>query len=177
MRARTSATSFFEKVALGYPFFLKRLSLYYEKRVGMELEAASIRCSDRVLCVGGGPCPFTAVYIHKFTGAHVTVIDNKLDAVQAGNRFINKLNLRSAITFIHADGEKVALDGFSLVHVALQVTPREKVIRHIQKYAAPHTQILVRGVLPAQKAVLEPDWKASRVEGLAWYPTMVLSRY
>jgi D-arabinose 1-dehydrogenase-like Zn-dependent alcohol dehydrogenase len=177
MRARAGVTRVFEKVALGYPFFLERLSLYYEKRVGMELEAASISYGDRALCIGGGPCPFTAVYIHKFTGAHVTAIDNKLDAVQAGNRFINKLNLRSAITFIHAEGEKVALDGFSLVHVALQVTPREKVIRHIQKCAAPHTQIIVRGVLPEQEAVLEPGWKASRIEGLAWYPTLVLSRY
>lgn len=176
MRIRAGVTRFFEKVALDFPFFLERLSLYYEKRVSMELEAAYVRRGDRVLCIGGGPCPFTAVYIHKLTGAHVTVIDNNLAAVQTGNRFINKLNLCSAITYLHADGEKVDLDGFSLVHVALQVTPREKVVRHIQKCAAPHAQILVRGVLPAQKAVLEPDWKASRIEGLAWCPTIVLSR-
>ncbi|MBT9173934.1 MAG: hypothetical protein DDT21_02341 [Syntrophomonadaceae bacterium] len=177
MRLRAGITRFFEKNAREFPYFLEILSLYYKKRVSMELEAACVRCGDRVLCIGGGPCPFTAVYIHKFTGAQVTVIDNNLDAVQAGNHFINKLNLRSAITFIHADGEKIDLDGFSLVHVALQVTPREKVIRHIQKCAAPHAQIIVRGVLPAQKAVLEPEWKASRIEGLTWYPTMVLSRY
>ncbi|MBS3976887.1 MAG: hypothetical protein KGZ75_09230 [Syntrophomonadaceae bacterium] len=177
MKFRAGVTCFCEKLALDVPFILEMLSLYYKKRVSMELEAAYVRKSDKVLCIGGGPCPLTAVYIHKFTGADVTVIDNKLDAVQKGNQFLNKFNLCPAITFIHSEGEKVELDGFSLVHVALQVTPREKVIRHIQKHAAPHAQIIVRGILSAQKTVLEPDWKASKIAGLAMYPTMVLSRY
>jgi len=177
MKAWSDITSYFEKLALGLPLFLGILSIYYKKRVLKEIKAACVRYDDKVLCIGGGPCPLTAVYIHRCTGAHITVIDNNSDAVEAGNRFINMMNLSSAITFVQSNGETFNLHGFSMVHVALQVSPREKVIRHIQTCAAPNVQILVRGGLPEKKAVLEPDWNASMIKGLPLYPTMVLSRY
>jgi len=177
MKAWAGITSFFEKLALSLPLFLGILSIYYKKRVSKEIAAAYIRCDDRVLCIGGGPCPLTAIYIHKFTGAHITVIDNNLDAVEIGKRFIKMMNLNSAITFVQSDGENFDLHGFSMVHVALQVTPREKVISHLQNCAAPNVQILIRGSLPEKKVVLEPDWTLSRIGGFALYPTMMLSRY
>lgn len=177
MKTWSSITILFEKLALCLPLFFNILSIYYKKRVCKEIKAACIRCSDKVLCIGGGPCPLTAVYIHKLTGAHITVIDNDLDAVMTGNLFLRKLNVHPAITFIQSDGETFDLRRFSTVHVALHVTPREKVIKHIQNCAAPNTQIIVRGGLPGKKAILEPNWNASKIEGLSLYPTMVLSRY
>jgi threonine dehydrogenase-like Zn-dependent dehydrogenase len=177
MKAWAGITSFFEKLALDIPLILGILSIYYKRRVCKEIEAACIRYGDRVLCIGGGPCPLTAIYIHKLTGAHITVVDNNSDAVRIGSRFIRKMNLNSAITFVQSEGESIDLNGFSMVHVALQVTPREKVIKHIQHYAGPNVQILVRGCLTEKKACLDPDWNASRIEGLSLYPTMVLSRY
>jgi len=177
MRAWAKITSFFEKLAASLPFILMILSIYYKRRVLKEIKKACVKCGDKVLCIGGGPCPLTAVFIHKLTGALVTVIDNDLHAVNTGNRFIKKMNLNSVISFVQSDGEKVELQGFSVVHVALQVTPRDRVIKHVQSCAAANVQIIVRGAIQEPKVTLMPDWNAARIEGLSLYPTMLLSRY
>jgi hypothetical protein len=165
-----------ERLALCLPLCLALLSLYYRDRVEKELHVADVKCGDRVLCIGGGPCPFTSIHIHKLTGAHITVIDNNICAVRAGAKLIEKLGLCSAITFVHAEGTKVDVCGYTLVHVAAQVTPRADVIRHIQRQATPHTRILVRGPLPESPSVLLAGWRASAIAGVPVYPSLLLCR-
>lgn len=165
-----------ERMALCLPLCLALLSLYYRDRVEKELHVANVKCGDRVLCIGGGPCPFTSIHIHKLTGAHITVIDNNIHAVRAGTKLIKDLGLLSAITFLHAEGTTVDIVGYTLVHVAAQVTPRADVIRHIQRQSTPHTRILVRGTLPESPSVLLAGWRASTVAGLPLYPSLLLCR-
>jgi len=176
MKARAALTQWGEEVVLGLPLCLNLLSLYYQNRVGKELKVAYVTCGDRVLCIGGGPCPFTSIHIHKLTGAHITIIDNNPQAVRIGERLIRKLGLLSAISFVHADGARVDVHEYALVHVALQVTPRTEVLRHIQREARADAMLLVRGTLPSGTAGLEPGWRASAIAGLPFYPTMLLKR-
>ena len=55
--------------AAANPLVYQLAALYYKDIIRREITLAQIGPSDHVLCIGGGPCPFSAILLHQFTGA------------------------------------------------------------------------------------------------------------
>jgi len=119
-------------------------SRYYKKVIQKESALANITSDDHVLCIGGGICPFSAILFHQITKAKVTVIDNNCDCIPKAKQVINGLNLSNFVRVLHADGESINLEGYSVIHLALQVSPIEKVFAKIQDESTPGARILMR---------------------------------
>jgi hypothetical protein len=117
---------------------------YYREVVQKEIALANISCNDHILCIGGGFCPFSAILLHKETGARVTVIDNCGECVKLAGKMIRRLGLEAQIHVRLQDGANTQIDDFTVVHFALQVFPMENVFNHVQCHATPGTRFLIR---------------------------------
>lgn len=119
------------------------VSAYYRMLVKREARLANINENDRVLCIGGGICPYTAILLHKYTKAHVTVIDNNSKCVEKSRKFINELGL-DKINIILGDGEEICCHGYTVIHLAMQISPKELVLNKIMQKAQHGTRVLIR---------------------------------
>lgn len=125
-------------------FLIKLYGLYYRNIVKNEVKLAGIRSCDRILCIGGGPIPSTAIEMARQTDACVHVIDMDGTAVVCARDVIKKLGLAHKITVEQARGEEVDISPYNVIHVALQVRPKEAVLRHIWNNCKLGARIIVR---------------------------------
>lgn len=118
-------------------------SLYYRLLVKRESMLAGIGKDDRVLCIGGGMCPYTAILLHQYTKARVTVIDNDSRCIEQSRCFLRHLGMEGVDVTFH-DGAQVNCRGHTVIHIAMQISPKEAVLKQILKKAQDGARVLVR---------------------------------
>lgn len=137
-------TKYLEKTCCENRFLNRFFDFYYSKIVENEVKLGNISSEDKVLCIGGGPMPCTAAQITRRSGCSITVIDNDEDAASMANRYIKSMSLEDKIQVKVCSGEDISLDDYSVIHIALQVHPKEKVFSHVWKNCSVGTRILMR---------------------------------
>ncbi len=139
-----SWTKWMEKKISNLNFLIGLYENYYRKIVKDEVKLAKMTNKDKVLCIGGGSIPCTALQIANLTGAEVHVIDIDSKAVNNAKNIIRKMGLGNKIYVTEAKGEDIDVTSYNVIHIALQVTPKEKVIEHIWSKSTEGTRIVVR---------------------------------
>ncbi|NMA84810.1 MAG: hypothetical protein GX962_13220 [Epulopiscium sp.] len=137
-------TKWFEKKISNSRVLIYIYEKYYKNIVKREIELAAVTNQDRILCIGGGSIPCTALQMASQTGAKVHVIDVDHKAVDNAIKVIRKRGCHDNIYVTKANGEEVNVDFYDVVHVALQVTPKEDVIEHLIQGCKQGTRILIR---------------------------------
>ena len=96
----------------------------YERLLGMELQALTamrrhlkVQEYTRIVFVGGGPLPLSAIVLHMRTGEPVLCIDANAEACECANRLLSKLGL-SLIRAVHADGAGFDYGSASAIFIA-----------------------------------------------------------
>ena len=140
----TALTQKIEWIANRSRLFYLLTNLYYKNIIKREVRLAEIKPSDQILCIGGGPCPYTAIMLHRLTGAAVTVVDNSAACVKQSAKLIKRLGLERAIRIVCCEGEEIDCEGFTVIHLALQVSPKGKVLKNLLARAGSGVKILVR---------------------------------
>lgn len=140
----TSLTQKIEWFANQSRLFYHIIALYYKSIIRREVRLAKIAPNDNILCIGGGPCPYTAIMMHQLTGAPVTVIDNNHACVMQSADLIKRLRLENSIRIICGEGEAINCKGFTVIHLALQISTKEKVLKKLFERAENGVKILVR---------------------------------
>lgn len=130
--------------AAANPLVYQLAALYYKDIIRREITLAQIGPSDHVLCIGGGPCPFSAILLHQFTGAKVTVIDNDLRCIQPARELLARLGLINEIAVLYQDGCSIELTGYTVIHTAAQISPLDQILQQIRTSAGPGTRVLIR---------------------------------
>jgi predicted O-methyltransferase YrrM len=127
-------------------FVYKIASGYYREVIEKEAILANVTGHDHILCIGGGVCPFSAILFHQSTGARVTVIDNNPICIPRARQIITRLGIDAHVRVICQDGAgpDVSFAEYSVVHLALQVSPAEDVFLAVKRQIAPGTRVLVR---------------------------------
>lgn len=92
------------------------LARFLARRRDKALQAGSRR-ADRVVFVGSGPLPLSAILIHLRTGAPVCCIDSNAEACRISARLLEKLGL-DGMTVLQADGASVCHDEAAIVFIA-----------------------------------------------------------
>lgn len=133
-----------EKFLAPFPLLIKLYGLYYRNMVRKEIEQGNVSSRDRVLCIGGGPLPCTALEIARQTGARVQVIDYDLAAVSIARRVIARLNMEDKVKVIQAGGQHVDVGGFTVVHVARQASPLVEILENVWFNSPQGARILIR---------------------------------
>jgi len=139
-----ACTRFIERNFSKSNFLVNLYGLYYKSIVRNEVKLANIKNSDKVLCIGGGPIPSTAIEVVKQTDANVHVIDMDRKAVEYARNVVKRLGLDQKIVVDQDRGEEVDISPYNVIHVALQVTPKDKVLNHIWSNCKMGDRIIVR---------------------------------
>ncbi|HHY91528.1 MAG TPA: hypothetical protein GX503_07665 [Clostridiales bacterium] len=137
-------TKMLERFAAKHPSVYRIASLYYKRLVKEEVALANIQPTDKVLCIGGGPCPFSGILLHEYTGAHVTIIDNDDCCVSISRELIRRLGYADFIDILYSDGKDISPEDYNVIHMAVQVTPMEQVFSHLKQGCRFGSKILVR---------------------------------
>lgn len=142
----TKLTQKIEYLASEKSLVFHLVSRYYNDVIKREVDLASITKDDRILCIGGGFCPFSAILLHQKTGAKVTVIDSNSICIPKAREVVERLGLSEHIHLECQEGccKNLSLKQFTIVHFALQITPLEQVFAEVEKRVTPGTKLLVR---------------------------------
>ncbi len=135
-------TKMYEHLAVKTRILEKLGERYYTPMVEREVQTAAIRQDDRVLFIGGGPLPMSALLIARFTHATVDIVDCDKRALSKARHFLSKYDV--PISFIHARGEEMVIDRYSVIIIAKQVMPKACVLRQLLDQASSGTRILYR---------------------------------
>lgn len=146
-------TCWFESLCAHLPWLAAIYKLYYKKLLDREIELGSIKSRHRVLCIGAGPLPVTAMEIARHCGARVTAIDICPRAVRHARKTVNKHGLSAQVDIRYGDGREVCPRGYDVVHIAKQVCPQQCVLDNILPNSSPYTRIIVRTPHPCLEAL------------------------
>lgn len=130
-------------------FLLRKMMLsYYKPIVKREVKLID-ELPKKILCIGGGNFPATAILFHKFTKAEVTVIDNDTSTIQTANELISRYKINEFVKVENIDGLEIDAKGYDVIHIAAQISPKDKVITQIRQTKDSNAKVIIR--MPKKK--------------------------
>lgn len=138
--------SLLEKICSRCRPLVELYSRPYIRVVQNEIDLAQITATDRVLNVGCGAIPFTAMLVARLTGAHVVAVDRDLQAARLAQACVRKTGLAPLIQVVHCDGAQGAWtsDAFDVAIVALQAEPKAQILSCLYASSQEPKRVVVR---------------------------------
>ncbi len=121
-----------------------------------ELQLSSIKKHQKVLVIGSGPLPLTAILYWQKTKCRIDCIDNKKNNVRISNKVIKKLMIGDKIKIRYYDGKKDFSKKYDIVFVAALALPKKLILENIYNSTKPNCKIIVRTVSGLNKILYEP---------------------
>lgn len=134
---------------------LEEYKLYerFQRLIDAEVRLANIQTSDRVLFVGSGPLPISAILIANKTGAQVDCFDRSVEACETSRMIISKFGYSDQIRIIHQSAENIEISPdisagtygvYDVIVVALLAQPKEQILQQIWKSIDAETRVVIR---------------------------------
>ncbi len=137
------AVQLLEKTWTISPLMQKIYSSPYRFIVKREAGLAGIRAGDRILSLGCGAIPFTAIFLQKITGCPVSALDIDLPALQKAGELLKKAGLKQ-IRLIEGNGAFIDLSDYSVIVTALQAEPKGEIIDNFFSNAQVGARLVMR---------------------------------
>jgi precorrin-6B methylase 2 len=126
----------------------KFASELYEKTVGREYrterDKLDLSSSKKVLHVGCGHYPMTALILSELEGLEITTIDHNEKAVKVAKKVIKNKKLNSKILPKVGNGVNYPLKGFDTIIISGCSFPKIKVVNHVLRNADKNCRIVIR---------------------------------
>lgn len=102
--------------------------------------------NKKILHIGCGAYPVTAISLAKNSNAQITAIDNNPIIANIAKDVIRKKNnpYNSSINIERGDGATFPVQDFDVIIVSSCSIPKEKILRHVFEQASSNTIIIVR---------------------------------
>lgn len=102
--------------------------LFYRNMLKRELAMAGLKPGSRVVHIGCGPYPFTAIYLAQ-RGYRVDACDCNNKAVESAKKMVQERGVTGEIEFKCTNGTMIDCSGYDAVWISLNIDPKEVVIR------------------------------------------------
>lgn len=117
-----------------------------------ELEALRNCLPGKVLIVGSGPCPMTAVVLHQaFPGTSIICVDREPEACTLASAIVARLGLEDVEVLLVDGSDLASMEAVDCVLISLTVGATEaekrKLIRHVSRNVAPNAVFGVRSAI------------------------------
>ncbi|MBI3504171.1 MAG: hypothetical protein HY059_04965 [Proteobacteria bacterium] len=109
-----------------------------------ELEQAGVTKRSRILFIGSGAFPVTAITLARKTGCRILGIDVDREAVAQSRELIRLLRLGELMEFALAPVGRGVLESFSHVFIASLVPDKEDLLDELHAKIGPETIVLAR---------------------------------
>ncbi len=142
----------FERRAADSPFIGWIYSrLFYRGMIARECSLACLKPGDRVVQIGCGPFPMTAIELAR-RGCNVTAVDRDERALTRAKRVVRRMvaaggteaEAASRIRFVCRDARAFDYGGFRAVIIALHVQPKDAVLARIAETSNTATRVVYR---------------------------------
>lgn len=125
---------------------------YMRAALKEEVIMADITKNDRVLHIGCGFYPITAILLSNKTGASVTGIDRNQNAIQVAEKHLQKRNIKN-VEVKYGDGINYSGRNFDVIIITSSVTPIIKVLKNILKNSDKDCKIICREFITNKDAI------------------------
>lgn len=105
-------------------------NVFYRPMVAKEIKLADVEMGSRILHLGCGPLPLTALSLAE-AGFQVDAIDRDPRAVESATRVVRANGLQRRIRVIRADGRGIDCQFYDAVWVSFHVSPRRQCLERI----------------------------------------------
>ncbi len=139
-----SFVAYLERKAFAGGLLASLYSRNYIEVIQKEIALAGITSQDRVLNVGCGGIPYTALQIAKCTGARVWAIDRDKESVRSAGRCIQSMEMEDMITVLNMDGTGNIFFKFDVAIVALQSEPKRAILDNLIQRAETGARLVFR---------------------------------
>lgn len=129
------------KNELFYNFYPKT----WVETIENEIRISKISKNDKVIHIGCGPFPITAILIEKITGAKVIAVDKNNLAVKLANEYLKKKGIKN-IEIVHADGIDLSAKNYDFIIITAAVRPRKEIVDNILNTADNDCKIICREI-------------------------------
>jgi len=145
--ARNYSNTFWHIIdVMSYNFEI--IAKYYHKYIGIEYEKEmnyfKLSKYKKVLHIGMGAYPITAITLSKNNGMKISGVDRNPFSVELSKKIIKEKKLENKIKVINKEGENTILKKYDLIIVSGCSVPKIKVLNHVFKNADAGCKILVR---------------------------------
>ena len=100
--------------------------------------------AKRVLHIGCGSYPITAMKLAEMGYDNIVTIDEDLKALKRANKVLDARNLNGRVKAKHGSGTSYPLEEFDTIIVSGCSVPKKQVLEHVFKNSKPKTRIIVR---------------------------------
>lgn len=125
---------------------LKDYPLYrrFKRLTKKEIDLASISDLDRVLFIGSGPFPISAILMAEKTGVQIDCIDSDPDAVEKSRHVLEKTGLEEQVKVFLDDGISGNTINYPVIIIALLAQPKERILGNIWRHAPQDARVICR---------------------------------
>lgn len=124
---------------------LSRLYMYpYKSVVLREIGLSDVEPGARVLSIGAGSVPYTALHLARMGDFQVIALDIDPAAVQCAQEWVQRMGYSDRIRVEYSGGNDYPLKGIAAAFIALQVEPKEDVMDYLMEHGQRGLKIIVR---------------------------------
>ena len=154
-----SVSNFFWDVMDTWSFKSEKMAAFYNKYIGCEYkseyETFGLLQHSKVLHIGCGPYPLTAIELATLLDIEIVGIDTNAKAVQQAKDLIRKRKLETKITIEQGDGTTYPVESFDVIIVSSCAHPKKTILTHLFTNAKTNTIIIVRELDVATREIFD----------------------
>lgn len=120
--------------------------IYYRYIISLknEIKLAKINSKDKVLFVGSGPFPITAILIHELTHSQVDCVEINKNSAKLSKKVIDYLSHSDSINIINKDALTIDYSNYTVIVIAILAKPQDKLLEAMWKQISKGSRIIYR---------------------------------
>ena len=146
---------------LDYPLYAR-----FERLIHREVSLLQGLNPKRLLFIGSGPMPITALCLKNRLGTQIDCLERNLDAVNESKAVMKLLGCENEINILHGEGEFIDASNYDVVLVALLAKPKHLILSSIRDSADKNVKIICRTSEGARMVFYEPTLDNAIPDGL-----------
>jgi len=116
----------------------------YRNLTANEVALADIKPEDRVLFIGSGPLPISAIEIARQTGCQIDCVEHFADKADTSRAVIDHLGMSGQVHVYTAEGQEFPVSNYSVILVGVLAQPKQEIINHIEQNTQEGVRVLAR---------------------------------
>lgn len=117
--------------------FFKKKNVHEDKLnidiLQIEGELLKLNKNSKLLFLGGGAHPYSAIQYSRKFKCHCTCIDIDKEAIELSKKLIDNLPEKKLIKICHGDATTYPFDGFDVIFMSSSCFPKEIILKRIKK--------------------------------------------
>jgi len=127
---------------------IKKIAELYKKIIGeeyrKEIKEFNLSNAKKILHVGAGSYPLTALILSEIDNVDIVTIDNNSKSVELADKVIKREKLQDRIKVENGNATRYPLDGFDTIIISGCSVPKIKILDHVFKNIQPNCRVIVR---------------------------------